>query len=168
MSSELAALPSGFPKLDRRELLSYASAFGTAFLVAQGLMSSADAALLEQAAPAKAPTGKKYDMKKSINLWAFPYPDRMNLRECLQLAKDAGMRHMMITSKHHEGFAMFKSAANPFNIVDATPFKRDAMKELSEACREGGVRLGFYYSQDRKSTRLNSSHIPLSRMPSSA
>jgi alpha-L-fucosidase len=74
-------------------------------------------------------------------------PTNFNAREWVQLARDAGMTHIMITAKHHEGFAMFKSAVTPYNIVDATPFKRDPLKELSEACRAGGVRLGFYYSQ---------------------
>ena len=74
-------------------------------------------------------------------------PTNFNAREWVQLAKDAGMTHMMITAKHHEGFAMFNSADSPYNIVDATPFKRDPLKELSEACRAEGVRLGFYYSQ---------------------
>jgi alpha-L-fucosidase len=74
-------------------------------------------------------------------------PTNFNAREWVALAKAAGMRHMMITAKHHEGFAMFNSAASPFNIVAATPFKRDPLKELSEACRAEGVRLGFYYSQ---------------------
>jgi alpha-L-fucosidase len=74
-------------------------------------------------------------------------PTGFDAKEWVQLAKDTGMRHIMITAKHHDGFAMFKSAVHPFNIVDATPFKRDPMKELSEACRDGGLRLGFYYSQ---------------------
>ena len=65
----------------------------------------------------------------------------------VQLAKDAGMKYIVITSKHHDGFAMFKSAASPFNIVDATPFGRDVLAELADACRRGGLRLGFYYSQ---------------------
>ncbi len=76
-------------------------------------------------------------------------PTGFNAQEWVKLAKDAGMRHIMITSKHHDGFAMFKSAVHPFNIVDATPFKRDPMKELSEACRKEGLRLGFYYSQSQ-------------------
>ena len=74
-------------------------------------------------------------------------PTGFNAREWVQLAKAAGMRHIMITSKHHDGFAMFKSSVTPYNIVDSTPFKRDPMKELSDACREEGLRLGFYYSQ---------------------
>lgn len=74
-------------------------------------------------------------------------PTNFNAREWVELAQAAGMRHIMITAKHHEGFAMFDSQASPFNIVAATPFKRDPMKELSDACREKGERLGFYYSQ---------------------
>ncbi|NKB66041.1 MAG: alpha-L-fucosidase [Candidatus Latescibacteria bacterium] len=73
-------------------------------------------------------------------------PHDFDAREIAQLAKDAGMKYIIITSKHHEGFAMFHSKAHPFNIVDATPFARDPMKELSAACRELGLGFGFYYS----------------------
>jgi alpha-L-fucosidase len=64
-----------------------------------------------------------------------------------QLAQDAGMKYMVITSKHHDGFAMFHSLVTPYNIYDATPFKRDPMKELSVACAKRGIKFGFYYSQ---------------------
>ena len=74
-------------------------------------------------------------------------PTGFNAEEWVKLAKDTGMRHIMITAKHHDGFAMFKSKASPYNIVDATPFKRDPMQELAEACRDKGLRFGFYYSQ---------------------
>src|SRR5262249_15308562 len=67
----------------------------------------------------------------------------------VQLAQDAGMKYIVITSKHHDGFALFKSKASPYNVVDGTPFKRDILKELSDACARGGVRLGFYYSQSQ-------------------
>ena len=65
------------------------------------------------------------------------------------LAKSAGMKYIVITSKHHDGFAMFDSKANPFNIVQGTPFQRDPLKELAAECRQQGVKLGFYYSQDQ-------------------
>ncbi|HEV8254101.1 MAG TPA: alpha-L-fucosidase [Vicinamibacteria bacterium] len=65
----------------------------------------------------------------------------------VQLAKDAGMRYMVITSKHHDGFALYGSKVSPYNVVDATPFKRDVLKELSAACQKAGMPLGFYYSQ---------------------
>jgi alpha-L-fucosidase len=64
-----------------------------------------------------------------------------------RLAKDAGMRYVVITAKHHDGFALYKSTASRFNVVDATPFKRDILKELADACARHGLRLGFYYSQ---------------------
>ncbi len=64
-----------------------------------------------------------------------------------QLAADAGMKYVVITAKHHEGFAMYGSKVSPYNIVDATPFNRDPLKELAAACAKRGLRLGFYYSQ---------------------
>jgi alpha-L-fucosidase len=64
-----------------------------------------------------------------------------------QLAKDAGMKYVIITAKHHDGFAMFDSKADKFNIVDATPFKRDPIKELAAACAKRGLKFGVYYSQ---------------------
>ena len=76
-------------------------------------------------------------------------PVKFSGDEWAQLAKDAGMKYMVITSKHHDGFAMFKSEASPYNIVDATPYGKDPMKELSAACRARGVAFGFYYSQDQ-------------------
>ena len=76
--------------LDRRELLAYSAAFGSAFIASQGL-GRVEAG--EAAATGGQPVnnGKQYDMKKSINLWALPYPDRMSLREALQICADAGM-----------------------------------------------------------------------------
>ncbi len=74
-------------------------------------------------------------------------PVEFNADAWAKLAKDAGMRYIVITAKHHEGFALFKSAASGFNIVDATPFTRDPIRELAEACRKHGLGLGFYYSQ---------------------
>jgi alpha-L-fucosidase len=65
----------------------------------------------------------------------------------VRLAKEAGQKYIIITSKHHDGFALFDSKASPFNIVQHTPFKRDVLKELAAACKKHEVRLGFYYSQ---------------------
>jgi alpha-L-fucosidase len=73
-------------------------------------------------------------------------PTRFNADDFVTLAKNAGQKYIIITSKHHDGFAMFKSA-DPFNIVDATPFKRDVIKELSDACKKQGLHFGVYYSQ---------------------
>ena len=67
--------------------------------------------------------------------------------EIARLACDAGMKYLVITAKHHDGFALFKSAASPYNVVDATPFKRDIIGELAAACERQGLRFGVYYSQ---------------------
>ena len=74
-------------------------------------------------------------------------PVDFNAEEWVQVAVDAGMKYIVITSKHHDGFALFKSASSPYNIVDATPFGRDVMAELAKACKKAGIRLCFYYSQ---------------------
>ena len=74
-------------------------------------------------------------------------PVKFDADAWVRLAKEAGMKYIIITSKHHDGFAMFKSAASSYNIYDATPFKRDPLKELAAACKKHGVKLGFYYSQ---------------------
>jgi alpha-L-fucosidase len=73
-------------------------------------------------------------------------PVKFNADEWVKVAKDAGMKYIVITSKHHDGFAMYGSAVSKFNIVDATPFKRDPLKELAAACQKAGIRLCFYYS----------------------
>jgi alpha-L-fucosidase len=86
-------------------------------------------------------------------------PADFDARAIAQLAKGAGMKWIIITAKHHEGFAMFKSAY-PFNIVDATPFHRDPMKELAAACREFGLGFGFYYSHNQDWTAPGGSNGP--------
>ncbi len=74
-------------------------------------------------------------------------PVKFNADEWVQMAQDAGMKYIVITSKHHDGFAMYHSAASKYNIYDATPFHRDPLKELAAACARKGIRFGFYYSQ---------------------
>jgi alpha-L-fucosidase len=76
-------------------------------------------------------------------------PVNYNADEWVKLAKDAGMKYIVITSKHHDGFAMFGSAASRYNVVDATPYKRDILKQLADACARQGMPLGFYYSQSQ-------------------
>jgi alpha-L-fucosidase len=74
-------------------------------------------------------------------------PVKFNANQWVQLAKDAGMKYIVITSKHHDGFALFDSKVSRYDVVDATPFKRDVLRELADACAKQGMRLGFYYSQ---------------------
>jgi alpha-L-fucosidase len=76
-------------------------------------------------------------------------PIKYNPDEWVQLAQDAGMKYIVITSKHHDGFALFKSAVSRYNVVDATPYKKDILKQLADACAKRGMRLGFYYSQSQ-------------------
>ncbi|HLP73584.1 MAG TPA: alpha-L-fucosidase [Bacteroidales bacterium] len=65
----------------------------------------------------------------------------------VKMAKDAGMKYIVITSKHHDGFALFESKASPWNVVNATAYGKDLLKPLADACKKYGIRLGFYYSQ---------------------
>jgi len=76
-------------------------------------------------------------------------PVKFNAEEWVQMAEDAGMKYIVITSKHHDGFAMYGSKASKYNIMDATPFKRDPLKELAAACAKHNIRFGFYYSQSQ-------------------
>lgn len=74
-------------------------------------------------------------------------PIYFNADQWVHIAHNAGIRYMVITAKHHEGFSMFKSKISKFNIADGTPFKKDPMQDLSKACRKAGIQFGFYYSQ---------------------
>lgn len=74
-------------------------------------------------------------------------PVDFDAAEWVATAKAAGARYIVITAKHHDGFAMFDSAVSDFDIVDATPFGRDPLKELVDAAHEAGIKIGFYYSQ---------------------
>lgn len=76
-------------------------------------------------------------------------PVKFNADSIVQLAKDAGMKYLVITAKHHEGFAMYHSKVSKFNIVDATPFKRDIIDEIYHSCKKNGIRFGLYYSHAR-------------------
>ena len=75
-------------------------------------------------------------------------PLYFDAEEWVQLAVDAGMQYLVFTAKHHDGFAMFRSKADPFNVVDASPFGRDVVAELAEACRKHSLPFGLYYSQE--------------------
>jgi L-ribulose-5-phosphate 3-epimerase len=149
----------GTPKsaLGRRELLAYTSAFGTAFLAGQGLIAADDE---KQEPPAKtspqrrANAAKKYEMKKSINMWAFPFPQKWNLRECLELAKDAGFDGVEINfalegefsaESKKEEIAEIKRMANQIGIsisgVCSFLFWPYALSSNDPERREKGVEL---------------------------
>ena len=87
------------------------------------------------------PTARYQQYAKQFN------PVKYDADAWVRTAKEAGMKYIVITSKHHDGFAMFDSAASNWNIVKASPFGRDPLKELAAACQKHGIRLGFYYSQ---------------------
>ncbi len=74
-------------------------------------------------------------------------PQHFDAKFIARLAREAGMRYVVLTSKHHDGFAMYHSQASAYNVVDATPFGRDVAKELQLACEQEGLKLCFYYSQ---------------------
>lgn len=74
------------------------------------------------------------------------YPIRFNASEWVKAFKASGAKYITFTSRHHDGFSMYKTHENDYNIVDATPFGRDVLKELSEACQQEGIQLHLYYS----------------------
>ena len=90
---------------------------------------------------AKIPVGEYEQLTKQFD------PEKFNAAEIVRLAKNAGMKYIVITSKHHDGFAMYHSGVSKYNIYDATPFKRDPMKELADAAQKANIKLCFYYSQ---------------------
>jgi alpha-L-fucosidase len=76
-------------------------------------------------------------------------PDQFDPDEWAAIAKSAGMKYVVITAKHHDGFSIFDSQVTDYDVMDATPYKRDIIKELEEACHRAGLHFGIYYSVDR-------------------
>ena len=93
-------------------------------------------------------TYNRIPIKEYEKLAGIFNPIYFDAEEWVKLAKEAGMKYIIFTSKHQEGFCMFKSDVDNYNIVDATPFKRDVVAELAEACRKYDIKLGLYYSQE--------------------
>jgi alpha-L-fucosidase len=89
----------------------------------------------------KIPVAEYKEFAKSFN------PVNYDPDAWVRLAKEAGMKYIVITSKHHDGFALFDSSVTDWDVVDATPYGKDLLKPLAEACRNHGIKLGFYYSQ---------------------
>jgi len=86
-------------------------------------------------------------IKEYERLPGFFNPIEFDADKWVKMAKEAGMKYITITSRHHDGFSMFDSAASDYNIVDKTPYGKDVLKMLSDACRKEGIKLFFYYSQ---------------------
>jgi alpha-L-fucosidase len=89
----------------------------------------------------KIPVAEYQDKARSFN------PVKYDPDYWVRLAKDAGMKYIIITAKHHDGFALFNSKASKWDITDATAYGKDLLKPLAEACKRHGMKLGFYYSQ---------------------
>lgn len=89
----------------------------------------------------KIPVAEYQEKAKSFN------PVQYNADAWVKLAKDAGMKYLIITAKHHDGFALFNSKASKWDITDATAYGKDLLQPLAAACKKYGVKLGFYYSQ---------------------
>lgn len=86
-------------------------------------------------------------IKTYEKLPAFFNPTEFNPAEWVQMVKDAGMKYITITSKHHDGFAMYDSKVSDYNIVKRTPYGKDILKMLADECRKQGIKLFFYHSQ---------------------
>ena len=91
---------------------------------------------------AKVPRKEYAQLAKSFN------PILFDADAIASLAKQAGMKYLVITSKHHDGFALFDSKVSEFDVMDATPFKRDIIRELYNACKRQGLEFGVYYSHN--------------------
>jgi alpha-L-fucosidase len=89
----------------------------------------------------------KIPVKEYEPLAAQFNPAKFNAEEWVQMAQDAGMKYLVITSKHHDGFAMYRSEVSKYNVFDATPWHHDPLKDLAAACARHGIRFGLYYSQ---------------------
>ncbi len=91
-------------------------------------------------------TNKGIKHKNYSQLASGFYPSKFNAKEWVEIIKSSGAKYLCFTSRHHDGFSMFKSNFSNYNIVDATPYKRDVLKELAEECQKQGIKLHLYYS----------------------
>ena len=87
-------------------------------------------------------TGPQYEQ-----LAAQFYPVKFDAAQWVALAKQAGMRYIVVTSRHHDGFSMFATKQNKYNVVDATPYGKDVIRQLADECHRQGIKLFVYYSQ---------------------
>ena len=90
---------------------------------------------------AQIPVAEYEQLAKQFN------PVKFDAAEWVSIARRAGQKYLVITSKHHDGFCLFKSSVTGYSVPDATPFGRDILQELAAECQKQGIKLGFYYSQ---------------------
>ena len=89
---------------------------------------------------------------RGINYKEYPklaktfYPSEFDADAWVKAIKAAGARYITITTRHHDGFSLFKTTTSTYNSVDGTPFKRDIIKEMADACQRNGIKLHLYYS----------------------
>ncbi len=91
-------------------------------------------------------TNKDLNYKEYAKLAGGFYPSKFNAHDWVAAIKASGAKYICFTTRHHEGFSMFHTKYSDYNIVDATPFKRDVVKELADECHKQGIGLHFYYS----------------------
>lgn len=91
-------------------------------------------------------TNNNLNYKEYAKLAGGFYPSKFNAAEWVTAIKASGAKYICFTSRHHEGFSMFDTKYSDYNVVDATPFKRDILKELADECHKQGIRLHLYYS----------------------
>ena len=91
-------------------------------------------------------TNRNLNYKEYAKLAGGFYPSRFNAHDWVAAIKASGAKYICFTTRHHEGFSMFRTKYSDYNIVDATPFKRDVVKELADECHRQGIDLHFYYS----------------------
>lgn len=93
-------------------------------------------------------------------------PTKYNAEEWVKIAKDAGMKYMVLTSKHHDGFTLFDSKYSPWNVTQATAYKKDIIKQYVDACHKQGMRVGLYFSHEKD--WYNSNKIRLDTTPNTS
>ena len=107
---------------------------------------------------------KKLNYEEYTHLAGGFCPSKFDARAWVRAFKDAGARYVTFTSRHHDGFSMFKTATSPYNVVDGTPFKRDVVAELAQACHSEGLGLHLYYSH-LALVDLRANYYPTSEKP---
>lgn len=93
--------------------------------------------------------GEKIPLKEYALIAKSFNPTKFDANQWVKDAKEAGMKYIVITTKHHDGFAIYNSPSSDYNIVKTTPYARDPIKDLARACKKQGIKLGFYYSLGR-------------------